>query len=377
MNSLKDKYCIVGVGNTRYGKAPGVSALSHNIEAIDRALEDAGVRKDEVDAVLTKAPTSNFQMLWSAKVSQQLGIVPRVTATLDQAGASNIGLVGYAMMCIEAGLCTMAVISYGDNPATGSRAAYARIQNEETAYGLFGAPPAYAMIARRHMYEFGTTDDQLGAVAVAHRRHASMNPNAQFRDPITLEDHRNSRFLAEPFHLLDCCPVSDGGAAIIVTSAERARDLKQTPALIAGVGQAHPAWDFQYREQWTTSGARASGAEAFRMAGITPRDVDFVELYDCFTIVPIITLEDYGFCKKGEGGSFVEGGRIELGGELPMNTSGGLLSETGMPGMHLIVEAVRQLRGQSGDRQVPNAQTCVVSGQGGIMTTHATMVLHK
>jgi len=365
MNSLKDKYCIVGVGNTRYGKAPGVSALSHNIEAIDRALEDAGVRKDEVDAVLTKAPTSNFQMLWSAKVSQQLGIVPRVTATLDQAGASNIGLVGYAMMCIEAGLCTMAVISYGDNPATGSRAAYARIQNEETAYGLFGAPPAYAMIARRHMYEFGTTDDQLGAVAVAHRRHASMNPNAQFRDPITLEDHRNSRFLAEPFHLLDCCPVSDGGAAIIVTSAERARDLKQTPALIAGVGQAHPAWDFQYREQWTTSGARASGAEAFRMAGITPRDVDFVELYDC------------GFCKKGEGGSFVEGGRIELGGELPMNTSGGLLSETGMPGMHLIVEAVRQLRGQSGDRQVPNAQTCVVSGQGGIMTTHATMVLHK
>jgi acetyl-CoA acetyltransferase len=372
---LRGKYAIVGVGNTRYGKIPGVSALAHNVEAIARAIEDAGVKKEEIDAVLTKAPTSNFQMLWSAKVAQAIGIVPKVTATLDQAGASNIGLIEYAIMAMELGQCSMAVISYGDNPLTGSRAAYSRPRGDDAAYGFFGAPAGYAMIARRHMEEFGTTSRQLGAVAVACRKHASMNPNAQFQTPITLEDHQNSRYVAEPLHLLDCCPVSDGGAAIIVTSAERARDLKKPPVYILGIGQSHPAWDVHTREQITTSGAKASGEMAFKMAGLGPRDMQFAQLYDCFSIVPIITLEDYGFCKKGEGGAFVEGGRIQLGGELPLNTSGGLLGETGMPGMQLIIEGVRQIRGECGPRQVPNARVGIVSGQGGIMTTHATLIL--
>lgn len=372
---LRGKYAIVGVGNTRYGKIPGVSALAHNVEAIARAIEDAGVKKEEIDAVLTKAPTSNFQMLWSAKVAQAIGIVPKVTATLDQAGASNIGLIEYAIMAMELGQCSMAVISYGDNPLTGSRAAYSRPRGDDAAYGFFGAPAGYAMIARRHMEEFGTTSRQLGEVAVACRKHASMNPNAQFQTPITLEDHQNSRYVAEPLHLLDCCPVSDGGAAIIVTSAERARDLRKPPVYILGIGQSHPAWDVHTREQITTSGAKASGEMAFKMAGLGPRDMQFAQLYDCFSIVPIITLEDYGFCKKGEGGAFVEGGRIQLGGELPLNTSGGLLGETGMPGMQLIIEGVRQIRGECGPRQVPNARVGVVSGQGGIMTTHATLIL--
>jgi acetyl-CoA acetyltransferase len=169
--------------------------------------------------------------------------------------------------------------------------------------------------------------------------------------------------------------VSDGGAAIIVTSAARARDLKQPAALILGLGQSHPAWDVQHRKNLTTSGAKGSGEMAFRMAGVGPREMQFAQLYDCFSIVPIVTLEDYGFCKKGEGGTFVEGGRIQLGGALPVNTAGGLLGETGMPGMQLIVEAVRQIRGECGPRQVPDARLGVVSGQGGIMTTHATMIL--
>lgn len=375
--NLRDKYCIVGLGNTRYGKLPGFTTLSLLADAIQRALEDAGVNKDEVDAVLTKAPTSNFQMLWSAKVCQRIGIQPRVTATLDQAGASNIGLVGYAMMCIEAGMCSVALIAYGDNPATGSRSAYTSLVDDDAAYGLLGTPACYAMIARRHMHEFGTTSDQLAAVAIATRNHAALNSNAQFRETFTLEEYRRSRFLAEPLRLLDCCPVSDGAAAIIVTSTERARDLRQRPVYVSGIGQSHAAWDFQYREQWTTSAARESGADAFRMAGIGPADIDCVQLYDCFTIVPLITLEDYGFCKKGEGGSFVESGRIDLTGDLPMNTSGGLLSETGMPGMQLILEAVRQLRGECGERQVGGAHTCLVSGQGGVMTTHATLVLRN
>jgi acetyl-CoA acetyltransferase len=377
MLNLRDKYAIVGVGNTRYGKVPGVSALSHAVDACRLAIEDAGIDKSEVDAVLTKAPTANFQMLWSTKVAQSLGIIPRATATLDAAGASNANLVAYACMLIETGQANVAVISYGDNPATGSRAAYRRIHGDDQAYGLFGAPSNYAMVARRHMYEFGTTQDQLGAVAVNARRNASMNPNAHFQTPITLDEYHNSRWLAEPFHLLDSTPVSDGGAAVVVTSAERARDLKQKPVYIMGFGQSHPAWDIAYRRDWTTSGAKESGRAAFEMAGITTEDVNFVELYDCFTIVPIITLEDYGFCAKGEGGAFVEGGRISLEGDLPLNTSGGLLSETGMPGMQLIVEAVRQLRGECGPRQVKDPHIGVVSNQGGIMTTHATLVLRN
>jgi len=373
--SLRGKYAIVGVGNTRYGKVPGISALSHNIDAIAMAIEDSGISKSEVDAVLTKAPSSDFQMLWSAKVSQALGIVPKVTATLDQAGASNIGLIGYAMMSMEMGMCTTAVISYGDNPVTGKRAFYNRPRGEEAAYGFFGAPLAYAMAARRHMIEFGTTSEQLGHVAVNARHNASMNPNAQFQNPITLEEHQASRFVAEPFHLLDCCPVSDGGAAIVITSAERAHDLKQKPVCVLGLGQGHPAWDLQHRETLTTSGARVSGEMAFAMAGLGPSEMQFAQLYDCFTIVPLITLEDYGFCKKGEGGPFVSSGNIELGGSIPLNTSGGLLGETGMPGMQLVLEGVRQVRGQCGARQVKDASVGIVSGQGGIMTTHATMII--
>jgi acetyl-CoA acetyltransferase len=373
--AIRGKYAIVGVGNTTFGKVPGVSALDHNVDAIANAIADAGRPKHEIDAVLTKAPSSSFQMLWSAREDEAIGVVPKVTATLDQAGASNIGLVAYAIMCIELGMCSTAVISYGDNPRTGSRAVYSRPRGEDAAYGLFGAPSAYALIARRHMEQFGTTSDQLGEVAVACRTHASLNPHAQFRDPISLEDYHASRYIAEPFHLLDCCPVSDGGAAIIVTSADRARDLRQPPAYVLGLGQGHPAWDLANRDDWTTSGAKVSGEMAFRMAGLGPQEMQFAQLYDCFTIVPLVTFEDYGFCKKGEGGDFVSGGRIRLGGEIPLNTSGGLLGETGIPGMQLIVEGVRQIRGECGPRQVADASVGVVSGQGGIMTTHSSMVL--
>lgn len=373
--ALRGKYAIVGVGETRYGKVPGVSALEHNVDAIAAAIADCGIDKAEIDGVLTKAPTSNFQMLWSATVAQAIGVVPRVTATLDQAGASNIGLIGYAIMCMELGMCSAVVISYGDNPATASRTAYARPRGEHAPYGLFGVAAAYAMIARSHMDAFGTSREQMGTVAVACRQHASMNSNAHFQQAITLDDYLNARPVAEPFHLLDCCPVSDGGAAIVVTSAERARDLARPPVYVLGLGQGSPAWDFERRTDWLTSGAAVSGAMAYRMAGLGPSEMDFAQLYDCFSIVPIITLEDYGFCAKGEGGALVASTGMQIGSKLPLNTSGGLLGETGMPGMQLVVEGVRQLRGECGERQVAGAQSGIISGQGGVMTTHATMVL--
>lgn len=373
--SIRGKYAIVGVGNTKYGRVPGVSPLSHNVDAIAAALDDCGLTNSDVDGVLTKAPSSDFQMLWSAKVADAIGVVPKVTATLDQAGASNIGLVTYAVMCIELGMCNTVVISYGDNPLTGKRSFYSRPRGDDAAYGFFGAPAGYALVAQRHMQRFGTTSKQLGAVAVNARRNAAMNPNAHFREPITLEDHQSARFVAEPLRLLDCCPVSDGGAAIVVTTAERARELRKPPAYILGLGQSHPAWDISRREECTVSGAVESGRMAFAMAGLGPSDMDFAEIYDCFSIVPIVTLEDYGFCAKGEGGAFVQDGRIELEGELPINTSGGLLGETGMPGMQLVVESVRQIRGEGGPRQVRKHDVGLVSGQGGIMTTHATMIV--
>jgi acetyl-CoA acetyltransferase len=302
---------------------------------------------------------------------------------MDQAGASNIGLVAYAAMCIEAGLCNVAVVSYGDNPLTGNRAAYGRrpegpsYGGDEAVAGMSGAPCGYAMIAQRYRYEYGLSDEALGTVATTFRHNATLNPNAQYNEPMTMDDYLNARWVAEPFRLYDCCPVTDGAAAVIVTSTERARSLKKKPVRIMGFGQGHPSWDLAQREVWTTSGAAISGPIAFKMAGISVEDVDFAELYDCFTIVPIVTLEDYGFCKKGEGPDFIGGGRIGLTGSLPLNTSGGLLSETGMPGMQLIAEAVRQLRGEAGPRQVKDPEIGVVSNNGGVMTTHATLVLRN
>lgn len=375
MKHLRQRYCIVGVGHTTYGKNPGVSQVAHNVLAIRAALEDAGLTTDDLDGVLTKAPTSTFPMLWGPKICEALRVQPKVTGTLDQAGASNIGLIQYAISAIELGQAEIIAISYGDNPRTGSRASYARPRGDSALAGLFGAPSSYAMVARRHMHEYGTTHEQLGHVAMTHRTHASMNPNAQFQDLFSLDDYMNSRWVAEPFHLFDCCPVSDGGAAYIITTEARAKDLRKKPVYIEGIGQGHPSWDFFQRPDLTTSGAKNSGKMAFESAGMQPSDIDFCEIYDCFTIVPIITLEEYGFIDKGEGGAFYEAQHTRLGGQLPCNTSGGLLSETGMPGTQLVVEAVRQLRRECGHRQVEDAEVGLVSQQGGIMTTHATMIL--
>ena len=372
----KQRYCIVGIGHTPFGKNLGVSQIAHNVFAIRSALEDAGLEASDLGGVLTKAPTSTFPMLFAPKVAEALNIQPDVVGTLDQAGGSNIGLIQYAISAIEAGQAEVIAISYGDNPRTGSRASYARPRGSEgSVAGLFGAPSSYAMIARRHMHEYGTTQEGLGAVAVTHRKHASMNPNAQFRDPIDMDDYMNSRWVAKPFHLLDCCPVSDGGAAYIITTEERARDMKQTPVFIEGIGQSHPSWEFWRRPKMTLSGAKRSGEMVFKAAEMKPADMDFFQIYDCFTIVPIISLENYGFVKPGEGGDFYLAGETQIGGSLPTNTSGGLLSETGMPGTQLVIEAVRQLRGQCGERQVKDCETGMVSQQGGIMTTHAAMIL--
>jgi len=377
LNNFTDKYAIVGVGNTEYGKLYGRSSYSLNIEAIMNALDDCGLSVKDVDGLLCKYPTSNFESIYPAKLAQQLGIYPKVLATIDQAGASNISLIHYAMMAIESGMCETVVCSYGDNPLTRSSNSYMRPRGDGAPFGMFGTHPGYGFITQRHMYEYGTTSEQLASISVSNRKNAMKNPNAYFKKEITIEDHQNSPLIADPLHLFDICPITDGGAAIVVTTAERAKSLKQKPIYVTGIGQSHISNEVQYRRNVTESGAKRSAEMAFKMAGIGPKDIDIAQLYDCYTIVPLITLEDYGFCEKGEGGDFVSSGNIELNGSLPMNTSGGLLSETGMPGMQLIIEGVRQLREECGERQVDGAETCIVSNQGGIMQTHSTLILRR
>jgi acetyl-CoA acetyltransferase len=368
---------IAGVGETGYGKHPGRSTIDLNVEATRRALEDAGIEKDALDAVWAKVPTSRLEFLYGAKVAQALGIQPAAGGVLDLGGASNIAMVSYSALAIEAGMCEVAVIASADNPRTGTRQAYDAAYGDAARYGWFGIAPGYALIAADHMARHGTTEEQLGLVAVACRRHGAANPRAQLREEITLDDYFRSPPVVEPLRRDDCALVSDGAAAVIVTSARRAAELGvEDPVPILGFGQAHTAWDLPRRPSLSETAAAASGARALAMAGVRAADVDVVQLYDCFTITVLMTLEAYGFCEPGRGGRYVEEVGIGLDSPLPLNTSGGLLSESGLPGMQMIVEAVRQLRGRSAS-QVDGAEVALVSGQGGVMHTHATLVLGR
>ena len=376
-HNLRGHGVIAGIGHTTFGKLPGRSTVALNVEAIRKALADAGVDKGEVDGLFVKAPTSRFEMMYAQKLAEALGMVPRIGGVWDHGGASNISMISLAVMAIEAGQCEVAVVALADNPATGSRAAYEKSygDGDSGTYGWFSTPAGYAMLAQRHMGQFGTTSDQLGAIAVACRRHGAANPNAQLRRPLTLEQYRQSRLIVEPLRRDDCCLVSDGAAAVVLMSAKKAAELKVAkPVPVLGFGQGQTSWDVALRPDLTTTAAKVSAQTAFAMAGLQPADIDVAQIYDCFTICALMTLEAYGFCAPGAGGHFVEGGRIEIGGDLPINTSGGLLSETGMPGMQLVLEGVRQMRGDSVN-QVKGARTCVVSNQGGIMHTHSTLLL--
>lgn len=374
---MRGKSVIAGVGHTAFGKLPGRSTVSMNIEACRNALADAGIEKDMVDGLFVKCPTSLIESFYGQKLAESMGIMPRVGGVWDQGGAANGSMIAMAAMAIDAGQCDVALVSFADNPRSGTPQAYRKPKGINGLYGWFGVPSGYAMIAQRHMAEYGTTSEQLGAIAVAMRKYGAANPRAQLRKPISIDDHQAARWIVEPLHRDDCCLISDGGAAVVVMSAERARSLGIDNAVsILGFGQGQTSWEVEQRPVLTSTAAKQSAETAFSMAGLKPSDIDVAQLYDCFTITVLTMLEDYGFCKPGEGGKFVEQGALELGGALPTNTSGGLLSETGMPGMQLVIEAVRQLRGES-TSQVVGADKAIVGTQGGTMTTHSTLILGR
>ena len=373
--NLSGKAVIAGIGATRFGALPGRTTISMNVEAIRKALNDAGVEKDAVDALYVKCPTSKFEMMYGQKIAEAIGLQPRIGGVWDSGGSSNVIMISQAIMAIEAGQCEIAVVTFADNPKTGSAASYSHPRGEDALYGWFAVLSSYAMIARRHMGELGTPREALGAVAVAARRHGAQNPNAQLRKPLALDEYMDMPPMVAPFCRDDCTLVSDGAAAVVVMSAERARKMgvpKPVPVLGFGFGQT--SWDVTQRPDMTSTQAKVAGETAFKMAGLKPKDMDVAQIYDCFTITALMTLEDYGFAKKGQVADFVKGGNIEIGGELPMNTSGGLLSETGMPGMQLIHEGVRQMRGDA-SLQVKGAKHCIISNQGGVMHTHAALIL--
>ncbi len=379
---VRDQYAIVGVGDTPVGKVPGYSKAGLALLAAKHALEDAGLHPRQIDGVLTSQMGATF--IYSLELASALGIQPRYTTVMELGGATSVGMAQQAMMAIDAGLAETVLCIHSQTQRTGpTRPRHAPpvergYEEFDRPFGHPGATAIHAMAARRHMHEYGTEAKDLAQVALAARRHASLNANAQRREPMTLEDYFASPWVVEPFRLLDCCQVSDGAGAFIVTTLKRAQDLKKRPVRIAGYSQFHPhRFLSDQNADLTRLGARVSGPQAFERAGITPRDIDVAELYDCFTYVVLAELEDYGFCEKGEGGDFVSDGRIQIGGELPVNTHGGLLSQGHVEGMLHVVEAVRQLRGGEveAERQVADAEWALVSGHGGQMSTHGTLIL--
>ncbi|MQA81223.1 MAG: thiolase family protein [Streptosporangiales bacterium] len=376
MSGSDDRIVIAGVGHTAYGKLPGRSITSLNVEACRRALADADVEKSVVDAVFTKSITSGFERFFGQKLAEALGLQPRMGGLWDQGGASNVTLICLAAAAIQAGHCDVALVSYGDNPRTGTRSAYERpLASAEAPYGWFGVLSGYAMIAQRHLQQYGTTTEQLASIAVACRKHGASNPDAHLRKPLTIEEHQSADYVVEPLRRHDCCLISDSGAAVVVMTERRARELGvPAPVPVLGFGHGQTSWEVAQRPDLTSTAAAVAGARVFEAAGLRPDDIDVAQLYDCFTITVLMTLEDYGFCPKGQGGRFVEDGALEIGGRLPVNTSGGLLSETGTPGMQLVIEAVRQMRGTAVN-QVPGAKHALVTNQGGAMHTHASMIL--
>ncbi len=374
---------IAGVAETPLGKVPDQSEFSMVALAAKEALDEAGMTLRDVDAVFTNYMGEEG----SVQLGEYLGLRPRYAESSDLGGASFEFFVHHAMLAIAAGRCETALIGYASRQRS-RRNRKRAVEGEdqslpaqfEAPYGIHFPIGHYALSAARHMHQYGTTPEQLAAVAVTARQWAQKNPKAWARDPLTLEEAMASPLICDPLRKVDCCLVTDGGGAVVVTSAARARDAKKQAIRVLGAGESQCQWQVAQCPDLTVTPGAISGREAFGMAGIGPGDVDVFQPYDNFTHAVILYLEDLGFCKKGEGGAFVAEGRLAPGGALPSMTSGGGLSycHPGALGILLLIEAVRQLRGEAGERQVPDARIGVAHGTGGLaFSTASTVILAR
>jgi len=376
--SMRGKTAITGIGNTRRWNAPGRTAMDQLQEAAILAVEDAGLTLNDVDGLFCASSTSGLPVL---NVAERLGLSIRHGDGTMVGGASFLFHLQNAVAALEAGLCDVALICYGSNQLTagGKLKSMPDPQPYEAPYRARYPISSYSLAAARHMHQYGTTRENLADVAVAARQWANLNPDALMHGPLTREDVLASRMVSDPLSKADCCLVTDGGAAVIVTRADRAKDMKREPVYILGTGVAVSHRQISAMPDLTTSAAVESGRRAYEMAGLRPSDMDHVMVYDAFTITTLMFLEDLGFCAKGEGGAFVSSGAIAPGGSLAVNTNGGGLScnHPGMYGLFTLVEAVQQLRGECGERQVKNVETALAHANGGVLSCQATAILGR
>jgi acetyl-CoA acetyltransferase len=387
---------IAGLGLTEMGPVYGRTAAGFAAEAVRLAVADAGLPLEAVDGLLTSNGISGGVGLG---LQRDLGLFDlRLLSEMQGFGSTAASMVQFAAMAVQSGMAGVVACVFADAPLRSGRSAgdvYGSGPRAGSggdpagagpppsgwggllrATGVVGANTMYALAARRHMLRYGTTTEDLGAIAVAQRAWAVANPHAQMRQPITLEDHRQSRWIAAPFRKLDCCLVSNGGVCVVVTTEARSRSLAQPPVHVLGWAQCHPGHLFDRDPDFgLVTGAARSGPEALAMAGVSIDDIEVAELYDCYTYTVLVSLEDYGFCPKGEGGRFVSSGAIGPDGKLKLNTGGGQLSSYYMWGMTPLSEAVIQVRGQGGERQVHPHDVALVSGNGGVLDHHATLIL--
>jgi acetyl-CoA acetyltransferase len=386
VRSVKRAPVVVGIGLSDAPRAPHLSDFGHEAQAVQRALADAGLEKAAIDGFFSAGMPGGMND--PITMAEYLGIDHKVIGGVGVGGAVFEFMTQHAAAAIRDGQCETVLLSYGSALLSKSGRSLGTTsmldltkpvsgpQQFEAPFGP-GIIPNYAIAARRHMHEYGTTSEQLAEIAVSTRQWAAMNPSAMYRKPLAVEDVLASRMIADPLHLLDCCVVSDGGAALLMTTAERAADLRKPPVYVLGAAGAQTHWSIAGMPDLTTTAASICGPRAFAEAGVRPDEIDTAHLYDSFTITALLLLEDLGFCKKGEGGAFVSGGRLAPGGDLPVNTDGGGLSavHSGMRGLFLLVEAVRQLRGEAGEAQVPDAKLSVACGSGGSLSGMAAVVL--
>ncbi|WP_044564020.1 thiolase [Azospirillum sp. B4] len=372
----RGKTAIVGAATFGIGRCPGVAAVDMAAQASLIALADAGLTLADVDAVYTSAP---YEALGGMELVEYLGLQPKVTDCNRTGGSAFEVYAQQAALALDAGLIDCALIAYGSNPASVPPKAVGMTRPSpwEAPYQRWAPISSYALAASRHMHLYGTTREHLAEVAVAARRWAQLNPEAAVRDPLSIDDVLGARMVSDPLSVRDCCLFNDGAAAIVMVRADRARHCRKAPIAVLGAAHAVTHREISGMPDLTVTGAARSGAQAYAQAKVRPRDIDLVMLYDAFTITPILFLEDLGFCPKGEGGRFVADGAIAPGGRLAVNTSGGGLScvHPGMYGLFLLVEAVRQLRGEAGERQIPDAHLALAHGNGGVLSSQATVVL--
>lgn len=368
---------IVGAAESDLGLcSPGTSPIDLMAQATMRALEDCGLEVSDIDAIFSASTQTRYPTL---ALKEYLGIEPTYHDNSHIGGASFMSHVAHAMMALELGLCKVALVTYGSTQRSVSRAlASPREHNPyETPYNPFLPSTAYAMAAARHMHEYGTKREHLAQVAVSAREWALKNPMAWEKTPLSIQEVLDAKMVSYPLSVRDCCLVTDGGGAIILTLSDRAQDLRKKPAYVLGVGEALSHLNISNMPDLTRTAAARSGPLAYEMARLSVNEVDLAMLYDAFSINTLLFLEDLGFCPKGEGGRFVEGGRISPGGSCPVNTNGGGLSycHPGMYGLMLLIEATRQIRGECAERQISNCEIALAHGNGGVLSSQATVIL--